>query len=326
MWPGNFIVAWGDGLTYFKGSAMNYYEHHIGDYDQATAHLTAVEDGIYCRLLRKYYATERALTADIQALQRLVRAREPEERAAVETVLNEFFVLEDDGWHQKRCDEDIARYHERLPKSEEKRANSRERQHRARERRKQLFADLRDYGVTAPFDATTYELEELLSRVTQSELNEAVTHPVTQHVTQPVTRDNTATHTPTPTPTPTPDKKTKAQAPPDSVSLPEWLSPEPFAAFIDHRKKLKAPMTGLAQTRLIAELSRLREDGHDPEAVLDQSILNGWKGVFPLKAQQSRSGGSKAARQQRDQEWLNELTGRNKRSTIIDITPARVVD
>lgn len=26
---------------------MNYYEHHIGDYDQATAHLTACEDGIY---------------------------------------------------------------------------------------------------------------------------------------------------------------------------------------------------------------------------------------------------------------------------------------
>ncbi len=37
---------------------MNYYEHHIGDYAEATAHLTFIEDATYSRLIRKYYATE----------------------------------------------------------------------------------------------------------------------------------------------------------------------------------------------------------------------------------------------------------------------------
>lgn len=89
---------------------MNYYEHHIGDYAQATMHLTFVEDAAYSRLLRKYYAEETPIPADLKAAQRLVAARTREERDAVETVLNEFFELQDDGWHNKRADAEIERY------------------------------------------------------------------------------------------------------------------------------------------------------------------------------------------------------------------------
>lgn len=96
---------------------MNYVELHIGDYDKATAHLTACEDGIYGRLLRRYYDTEAPLCADIKALQRFVRARSKDELAAVQTVLDEFFVLESDGWHHKRCDHEIRRYREKCQKA-----------------------------------------------------------------------------------------------------------------------------------------------------------------------------------------------------------------
>lgn len=96
---------------------MNYYEHHIGDYDQATAHLTACEDGIYSRLLRKCYSTERPLPNDLPALQRLVRARTREEKAAVQAMLDEFFEQRSDGWHQKRCDEEIERYQDKQAKA-----------------------------------------------------------------------------------------------------------------------------------------------------------------------------------------------------------------
>ena len=89
---------------------MNYYEHHIGDYAEATAHLTFVEDAAYSRMIRKYYATEKPLPADVCAVQRLLCARTKSEKAAVVTVLNEFFVLKDDGWHNARCDAEIARY------------------------------------------------------------------------------------------------------------------------------------------------------------------------------------------------------------------------
>lgn len=96
---------------------MNYYEHHIGDYAQATAHLTFVEDAAYSRLIRKYYAEERPLPADLSAVQRLVGARTREEKSAVKTVLEEFFFLEADGWHNKRADSEIERYREKSSKA-----------------------------------------------------------------------------------------------------------------------------------------------------------------------------------------------------------------
>ncbi|MCG9064698.1 YdaU family protein [Laribacter hongkongensis] len=89
---------------------MNYYEHHIGDYAEATSHLSLLEDAVYSRLIRKYYATEKPLPADMKTVQRLVGARTDEEREAVVMVLEEFFCLQEDGWHNHRCDDEIERY------------------------------------------------------------------------------------------------------------------------------------------------------------------------------------------------------------------------
>jgi len=81
---------------------MNYYEHHLGDYAQATAHLTFLEDAAYLRMIRKYYAEESPLPGDVSAIQRLIGCRTREERKAVDVVLAEFFFLEDGHWHNKR--------------------------------------------------------------------------------------------------------------------------------------------------------------------------------------------------------------------------------
>ena len=96
---------------------MNYYEHHIGDYSEATAHLTFIEDATYSRLIRKYYATEKPLPIDMKTVQRLINARSKEEKNAVVSVLNEFFTLTDDGWRQERCDHEIARFKDRQSKA-----------------------------------------------------------------------------------------------------------------------------------------------------------------------------------------------------------------
>jgi uncharacterized protein YdaU (DUF1376 family) len=88
---------------------LNFYKHHIGDYAQATAHLSFVEDAAYSRCLRKYYAEEAPLPAELKAVQRLVGARTKEEREAVQTVLEEFFELREDGWHNKRADAELAK-------------------------------------------------------------------------------------------------------------------------------------------------------------------------------------------------------------------------
>ena len=96
---------------------MNYYEHHIGDYAEATAHLTFIEDATYSRLIRKYYATEKPLPIDVKLVQRLINARSKEEKNSVVSVLNEFFTLTDDGWKQVRCDHEIARFKDKQNKA-----------------------------------------------------------------------------------------------------------------------------------------------------------------------------------------------------------------
>lgn len=92
---------------------MRHFAHHIGDYAAATAHLSFVEDAAYHRLLRLYYRDERPLPAEVAACRRLVGARSKEERAAVETVLSEFFSLGEDGWHQTRADGELTAYRAR---------------------------------------------------------------------------------------------------------------------------------------------------------------------------------------------------------------------
>jgi uncharacterized protein YdaU (DUF1376 family) len=88
---------------------MNYIEFHLGDYAAATAHLSWDEDMAYMRLLRAYYSSEAPIPADMKQACRLARATTPAQRTAVETVLQEYFDLRADGWHQKRCDAEIER-------------------------------------------------------------------------------------------------------------------------------------------------------------------------------------------------------------------------
>lgn len=94
---------------------MNYFEDHIGDYAAATAHLSWDEDMAYTRLIRAYYHAEKPIPKG-QAY-RLARASTPAQRRAVDTVLDEFFTLQEDGHHQKRCDEEIARYQDKQAKA-----------------------------------------------------------------------------------------------------------------------------------------------------------------------------------------------------------------
>lgn len=171
---------------------MNYYEHHIGDYIKATAHLSMVEDAAYRRLIDAYYTREIPLPAEKKACHRLARAFSKVEKDAVDTVLEEFFVLESDGWHQKRCDKELEKYSEKKPVAEEKKENDKERQRRARERRKALFEELSARGVNMPWNATTEQLQFALSQ----QESQQESQPSHEPVTQPVTRDNTCTHTP----------------------------------------------------------------------------------------------------------------------------------
>lgn len=72
------------------------------------------------------------------------------------------------------------------------------------------------------------------------------------------------------------------------VSLPDWIPEDVWAEFVDMRKKVKAPLTDRAAQLLINKLETMMHAGQKPRAVLEQSIMNSWKGVFDVKAEQAR--------------------------------------
>ena len=175
---------------------MNYYEHHIGDYAEATAHLTFVEDAAYSRLIRKYYAAEKPMPADLKAVQRLVGARSKDEREAVQTILEEFFDLREDGWHNARCDAEIKAYNDGEPERSAKKANEETRLRRHREERAALFKTLTEAGQHAPWNTPIAELRETVKRITE---NAQETNPETLRQPLPATSPATpATATQTP--------------------------------------------------------------------------------------------------------------------------------
>lgn len=97
---------------------MNYYRHHIGDYDSACAHLSLVEDALYRRLISLYYRDEVPISADLDKVSRVVRATTPPQRKALQKVIEEFFYLvPGEGWRHKRCDEEIAAYQRQAEKA-----------------------------------------------------------------------------------------------------------------------------------------------------------------------------------------------------------------
>ncbi len=95
------------------GAEINHYPKHIGDWMTATAHLSELEECLYSRMVDQYYARETPLPLDIVACCRLVRAASASAKRAVQALLAEFFTKGADGWHQQRCDEEIANYRER---------------------------------------------------------------------------------------------------------------------------------------------------------------------------------------------------------------------
>lgn len=69
-----------------------------------------------------------------------------------------------------------------------------------------------------------------------------------------------------------------------AIELPDWLPPDAWQGFVEMRRKTKHPLTDHAASLIVAELEKLMQAGNRPRLVLEQSVMNSWRGVFPLKA------------------------------------------
>ena len=73
--------------------SLAYFPMYPDDFEADTAHLTLAEDGAYNRLLRLCWRTPGcSIPADRQWVYRRLRALSDEDRAVINTVLDEFFV------------------------------------------------------------------------------------------------------------------------------------------------------------------------------------------------------------------------------------------
>ena len=67
-------------------------------------------------------------------------------------------------------------------------------------------------------------------------------------------------------------------------TLPGWIDPEVWQGFEEMRQKIRSPLTNRARNMTVNQLEIFRAQGHDPNAVLDESTRMGWRGVFLPRA------------------------------------------
>ena len=81
------------------------------------------------------------------------------------------------------------------------------------------------------------------------------------------------------------------QAPPNSLpqkggvifpNCPDWLSPDRWREYIDHRQAKAKPLSADAAVIILQDLEKAMAYGHDPDSMIRESISNGWiRCVFP---------------------------------------------
>jgi hypothetical protein len=83
------------------------------------------------------------------------------------------------------------------------------------------------------------------------------------------------------------ETETKAPRKRDAApSVPDWLDESTWNDFVQMRNRIKKPMAARAVELIWAKLDAMRGGGADPVEILNQSIVNSWQDVFPLRVQQ----------------------------------------
>jgi hypothetical protein len=95
---------------------------------------------------------------------------------------------------------------------------------------------------------------------------------------------------------PTEPPKPKVPKSLDEIELPAWIPESLWGRWLDHRKGIKAALTPRAAVQTLEGLAKAKGFGHDPQALMETAIVNGWRGcVFekhlkPVQETHSRAG------------------------------------
>jgi hypothetical protein len=89
------------------------------------------------------------------------------------------------------------------------------------------------------------------------------------------------------------EKKNPPKPPAGAFEVPAWMPEKPWADFVAMRraKGSKVPFTVAAAKGIVSKLEGFRAAGHDIGAILSESVINGWSGVFEPKQKPNGASG-----------------------------------
>jgi uncharacterized protein YdaU (DUF1376 family) len=233
---------------------MHYYKRNLGDYAKKAGRLTLLQHGSYTVLMDSCYDREQFPTLE-QAIE-WTWADSVEEIEAVKFVLRKFFILEDGIYVQNRIREEIAEYHEK--------ANTNKR---------------------IAIDRETKRKENSTNRVRTVNESSPNQEPVTKNQ-EPRTSNQEPKESNSKEPKSKTMRETRLIIPP--VQVPDWMPVDAWNDFVESRRKIRKPMTQNAIKLAISTLSKLKSQGNNVQEVIEQSILSGYSGLFPVnKGKQS---------------------------------------
>ena len=138
--------------------------------------------------------------------------------------------------------------------------------------------------------ATQYQLVELGIAPVIGNKNTPITTPIDGAITTPITGHYIKHKRKTETETKKEKQKEKAAA----FSLDSYTQNaellEALRGFVEMRKKIKAPLTEHAFSLLLKKLDGMGNTDEEKAAIVNQSVMNSWKGLFPLKQEVKQHG------------------------------------
>ena len=159
---------------------MYYYSHNINDFNNATIHLTIEEECMYHRALAWYYSNELPLPKDKAKIYRYLRATTKKLQTAVNNILDDFFTEKEDGFHQSRCDSEIAEYQSKQAKAIEAGKASANARRKLNENKADVEQDSNDRSTTVQQEvndrSTTVQPTNNQEPITNNQLNNSLSN------------------------------------------------------------------------------------------------------------------------------------------------------
>jgi uncharacterized protein YdaU (DUF1376 family) len=225
-----------------------YLPLFTGDYLRDTRMLSPLKHGVYLLLLMYCWDTKSPVPLEEQDAAGIANCRSTDEIDALRYVLGKYFTRMEDGWYNERMQNEIA----------------------TAEFVSKKRSDAGKKGAEARVKHSRIKKLRQLPSKSQASAEQLPVPPTPYHTN--------------PNPFTTPTKITAAVR---NFELPDWVPRDAWLGWEEMRRKIRKPLTDAARTVNLRKLTKLRDRGEDPTAVLEQSIANAYAGLFEVRPDRS---------------------------------------